>query len=76
MTHSAAPSPFPPLRARPVVVAPQLLDLEGAAARLAVAPRTLREGAARGRIPYVRFGRALRFTESDLAAFVEAARVG
>ncbi len=70
-----APAPLPPLRARPLVVAPQLLDLVAAASRLAVAPRTLREWAAGGRIPYCRLGRALRFTEADLAAFIEATRI-
>ena len=57
-------------------VAPQLLDLKAAAARLALAPRTLREWAAKGRVPYIRLGRALRFAEGDLARFVDEARVG
>lgn len=64
-----------PLRAGPHVRAPQLLDLADAAARLAVAPRTLRAWAAEGRIPFARFGRALRFTEADLARFVADAMV-
>jgi excisionase family DNA binding protein len=58
------------------VQTPQLLDLEAAASRLAVAPRTLREWAAAGRVPYYRLGRALRFSEADLVAFVARSRVG
>jgi excisionase family DNA binding protein len=67
---------LPPLRARPPVVAPQLLDLAAAAVRLALAPRTVRALAARGRLPYVRLGRSLRFTEADLADLIARSRVG
>lgn len=64
------------MRAHPGSRAPQLLALDAAASRLAVAPRTLRDWAAKGRIPYARFGRALRFREEDLARFVTDAMVG
>lgn len=64
-----------PMIGRPATRAPQLLPLDAAASRLAVAPRTLREWAAKGRIPFARFGRILRFREEDVARFVADAMV-
>lgn len=69
-------APTGPLRVRPPVQAPQLLALDDAASRLAIAPRTLREWASQGRLPFARFGRSLRFREEDLARLVTDAMVG
>ena len=65
-----------PLRAPAVVVAPQLLDLQAVAARLALGVRTVRYLVSRGELPAVRIGRALRFTEVDVARFIERSRIG
>lgn len=75
------PAPVPiaglrPLRTPAVVVAPQLLDLQAAAARLSLSVRTVRYLASRGELPAVRIGRALRFTETDVAAFIDRSRIG
>ena len=72
----AGVSDLPPLRTPRPVAAPQLLDLDSAASRLALAPRTVRRLAATGRLPYVRIGRALRLAEPDLAALIARSRVG
>ena len=50
--------------------APHLLDLETAAARLAVSPRTVRRLIAAGDLPSVRILSARRIIASDLAAYI------
>lgn len=82
----AAPPTVRPLRARlvePTAAATVqaaddvvLVDLDEAARRLAVAPRTLRRLAAEGRVRYARLGRALRFRPCDLRAFADSHLVG
>lgn len=56
----------------------KLLTVEDVAERLATSPRFVRRLMSERRIVYVRMGRKgspVRVTESDLAAFIEAARV-
>lgn len=56
----------------------KLLTVEDVAERLATSPRFVRRLMSERRIVYVRMGRKgspVRITESDLAVFIEAARV-
>ena len=55
---------------------PGLLDWDGAAARLGVSPRLIRELWAKNVLGGVKVGRYVRFREEDLAAYVEQHRVG
>jgi excisionase family DNA binding protein len=52
-----------------------LLDFNGAAEFLAVTPRHVRRLWQERRIAGVKVGRAVRFTEADLLAYVERQRV-
>lgn len=53
----------------------RLLTLDEAAEELNLTPRYMRRLVSERRIAFVRMGRKIRISESDLAAFVEAARV-
>lgn len=62
MTHPTTPNPFP------------TLNEKEAAARLGVAVRTMQEWRRNGRGPrFFKMGRAVRYCEADLVAFIEAA---
>jgi excisionase family DNA binding protein len=52
-----------------------LLDVAGAAARLGVSERHIRRLVAERRIPFIKWGRLLRFDELDLEGWINAARV-
>lgn len=52
-----------------------LLDIAAASSFLGVSPTTLRRFVARGAITHRRVGSQVRFTEGDLAEYVEACRV-
>jgi excisionase family DNA binding protein len=52
-----------------------LLDTNGAAAALGVSRRTIQQLASERKLAFIRFGRNVRFSHSDLAAFAEANRV-
>ena len=52
-----------------------LLDTTAAAEFLSVSPRTVRRLAAERRIPSVHVGRAVRFEDDDLAAFIAANQI-
>jgi len=54
----------------------QLLTIQQVASYLSVSPRTVRRLLARGSLPFVRFGRLVRFREQDLARWVEARKEG
>lgn len=56
-------------------MASRLLDVDGAAAYLCVAPRFIRRLVAERRLPFVKLGRHLRFDTADLDHFIEAGRV-
>jgi excisionase family DNA binding protein len=53
----------------------RLLDVDGAAEYLCVAPRFIRRLVAERRLPFVKLGRHLRFDPADLDRFIEAGRV-
>jgi excisionase family DNA binding protein len=55
--------------------AAQLFDTNEAAARLSIGRRTLQELQAARKISFIKFGRNVRFSEADLAAFAEKNRV-
>lgn len=55
---------------------PRLLDVTAAAAYLDVTPEWLGKAAARGEVPSRKVGRARRFTEDDLAEYLDAVRQG
>jgi excisionase family DNA binding protein len=65
----------------PVMPAPSstevrtLLDVAGAAARLGVSERHIRRLVAERRIPFIKWGRLLRFDELALEGWINAARV-
>ena len=60
-----------------VSLSPQLLTIPDVARRLALSIRSVRTLIALGKLPVVRVStRAVRITESDLAAFVAERRVG
>jgi excisionase family DNA binding protein len=52
-----------------------LLDIAAAAESLGISPTTLRRLVARGLVAYRRVGSQVRFTESDLAEYVDSCRV-
>ncbi|MGD9419537.1 MAG: helix-turn-helix domain-containing protein [Verrucomicrobiota bacterium JB025] len=56
-------------------LAPLLYDRHEAAARLSISLRTLDEQTARGAIEVIKIGRAVRYRDSALMAFVEACAV-
>lgn len=51
-----------------------LLTEAEAAAKLKLCERTLRKERQAGRLPYIRFGRAIRYAQADLESFIEGAR--
>lgn len=53
-----------------------LLDLKSAAAVLGISPCTLGRAVRAGRIAHRRIGGAIRFTEDDIAEYVERCAVG
>ena len=56
------------------MTAPALLTEPQAAEALNVCTRTLRKARQGGKLSYVLIGRAVRYTVSDLEAFIEASR--
>lgn len=52
-----------------------LLTEREAAERLSICERTLRKERQAGRLPYIKFGRAIRYAPADLEAFIESARL-
>lgn len=54
----------------------QLLDLKTTAERLSVSPETVRKWVKQAKIPYVKLGRRLLFSVSDLSTWIEANRHG
>ena len=52
-----------------------LVDVAGAAARLGVSERHIRRLVSERRIPFIKWGRLLRFDEQDLERWINAARV-
>jgi len=57
-------------------VGPQLLTEQQAACWLSICPRTLWSKRNSGQIPFVRFGRSIRYDIDDLRAFVARNRAG
>ena len=53
-----------------------LQDLKSAAAMLGISPCTLRRAVRAGKVPHRRLGGMIRFTEDDLAEYVESCRIG
>lgn len=54
---------------------PNLLDVAELAAHLGVTERHVRRLIAERRVPYVRWGRRIRFDPDEIARWLEAARV-
>jgi excisionase family DNA binding protein len=54
---------------------PRLLDVAGLAERLGVTERHVRRLVAERRIPFLKWGRLLRFDPCEIAAFLDDARV-
>lgn len=54
----------------------QLLTARQAAAQLAISLRKLWELTQRREVPSIRIGRAVRYAADDLAAYIDAQRVG
>jgi len=54
---------------------PSLLDVEGVAEVLGVSVRYVRRLVAERRIPYVKWGRYLRFDPDELASWIDESRV-
>jgi excisionase family DNA binding protein len=53
----------------------RLLTTTEAAARLGISKRTIQELTASRKLAFIKFGRNVRFSEADLAAFTERNRV-
>ena len=53
-----------------------LLDLRSAAVILGLSVCTLRRAVRAGKVPHRRLGGSIRFTEDDLAEYVESCRIG
>lgn len=53
-----------------------LLDLKSAAAVLGISSCTLRRAVSAGKVPHRRIGGQIRFTEEDIAEYVESCAVG
>lgn len=71
---SDAPRPKSTLPRIGVARADTLIPIAAAARRLALSVSTLRRAIDRGELPAARFGRAVRISEDDLAAFVSTHR--
>jgi excisionase family DNA binding protein len=54
---------------------PSLLDVDGVADVLGVSTRYVRRLVAERRIPYIKWGRYLRFDPEELAAWIDESRV-
>jgi excisionase family DNA binding protein len=54
---------------------PRLLDVAELAERLGVTPRHVRRLVAERRIPFLKWGRLLRFDPNEIVAFLDDARV-
>lgn len=54
---------------------PSLLDVDGVAEVLGVSTRYVRRLVAERRIPYIKWGRYLRFDPGELAAWIDESRV-
>lgn len=54
---------------------PRLLTTDEVAEMLGTGPRFVRRLVTERRIPFIKIGRHVRFTESDVADFIEAGRV-
>jgi excisionase family DNA binding protein len=54
---------------------PRLLDIEGVAEVLGVSVRHVRRLVAEKRIPYIKWGRYLRFDPAQIEAWIDDARV-
>ncbi|MGH1492072.1 MAG: helix-turn-helix domain-containing protein [Acidimicrobiales bacterium] len=52
-----------------------LLDIDGAAERLAISPRFMRKLVAERRIPFLKVGRLVRFDVADLNRWLDGCRV-
>ena len=55
---------------------PRLLDIEGVAVSLGVSVRHVRRLVAERRIPFVKWGKLLRFDAAEIARWLDAQRVG
>ncbi len=55
---------------------PELLDVEGVADALGVSVRYVRRLVAERRIPFIKWGRYLRFDADEIAEWIDQARVG
>jgi excisionase family DNA binding protein len=53
-----------------------LLDLKSAAAVLGISPDTLRHWCYAGKCPHRKIGGKIRFTEEDIAEYIEGSRIG
>ena len=58
------------------MVSEELLGKRDVAKRCGVAPRTLDSWITSKRIPYVKFGKLVRFIPADLDKFIAAHRIG
>jgi excisionase family DNA binding protein len=54
---------------------PELLDVKGVAHVLGVTERYVRRLVAERRIPFIKWGRYLRFDPAELAAWIDEARI-
>jgi excisionase family DNA binding protein len=54
----------------------ELLTVSGLADRLKVKPVTIYRKAKAGQIPHRKIGRAIRFSEEDVQAYLQSVRVG
>ena len=61
--------------ARPPQLPETLLDITGLAQRLGVNVRHVRRLVAERRIPFIKWGHLIRFDPSEIAAWIERARV-
>src|SRR5262245_26261039 len=75
VTEEARNAESVPADSSPAAVSP-LLTLQDLSRVLRLHPRTIRRMVARGRIPCVRFGRAIRFTRDDVLALLSAKKEG
>ncbi|MGZ4736315.1 MAG: helix-turn-helix domain-containing protein [Acidimicrobiia bacterium] len=54
---------------------PELLDVEGVAVRLGVTARHVRRLVAERRIPFIKWGRLLRFDPADVESWIAKQRI-
>ena len=53
----------------------RMVDVDGVAAYLSLSPHTIRDWVKKGRIPFVKLGRAVRFDLKELESWVESKKV-